>query len=65
MWISRYRYERLMDRIEALEKAVDVPYTSAPVGKLTRMLMDHFGLHYRRHTPADELVKKGGPERGG
>lgn len=64
MWISQSKYERLVERLEAVEKAVDVPYTSAHVGGLMRLLLDHLGLHYRRSDPVQELVKKGGPERG-
>lgn len=63
MWISKYKYNRIIERLDNLERAADVPYTSAPVGRLMRMLMDHLGVNHRRTEAHDEIVKKGGPEK--
>lgn len=66
MWISRKEYDRLVERLDKLEKATRVTgnYNEAEIGHLVYLLMAHMGLQYTRHPERYELEKKGGPERG-
>lgn len=66
MWISKYKYDRIIARLDELESATQVRGTGLGfhVGAAVKLLMDHLGLHHERTFPYDRLVKKGGPERG-
>ena len=68
MWISRRRYETLMnlqERVQKLEDAVWVPAAGQDrIGRVVHMLLDHLGLNYRKVLEHAKLEKKGGPEHG-
>lgn len=66
MWISKYKYDRIIARLNALEEETSIPIapTDLKVGRVVKMLLDHFGLHVERPMCFDRLAQKGGPERG-
>jgi hypothetical protein len=65
MWISKYKYERIIARLDELESATRVPATGGMhVGTMVYLLMQHFKLSHERTLAQDRLVTKGGPERG-
>ena len=66
MWISRNKYERIIERLNALEDATYCPaaYSDTKIGRLVKMMLDHLGLHVERTFQHDRLAKKGEPERG-
>ena len=79
MWISKKKYERIMERLGDIErlasrveyesnvKAIDHKGTRAEIAYLRdqfRVLVESLGLVHQQ-TPAKEAyVKKGGPEHG-
>lgn len=66
MWISKEKYQRIIDRLNALEDATYCPagHPDTKLGRVVKMMLDHLGLSIERPLPYDRLVKKGGPERG-
>lgn len=67
MWISKRKYERIMERLDMLEKGVRVPcngslWTQWNIGTLVYLILEHLGLQYERTHPTEKLVKKGGPD---
>jgi hypothetical protein len=65
MWISKAKYNRIIDRLDALEEATYCPagHPDSKIGRILKMVLDHLGLSIERPLPYDRLVKKGGPER--
>jgi hypothetical protein len=66
MWISKAKYERIIERLDALEEATYCPagHFDSKIGRIVKMILDHLSLSIERPLPYDRLVKKGGPERG-
>lgn len=68
MWISKHRLNRIEERLADVEKAVNVPLgpgdNDMRVGYYVALLLRRFKLVVRRTYPTEELVEKGGPERG-
>ena len=65
MWIKRRDYEKLVSRVDELEREVWCPQTfnKERLGRTVGMVMEHLGLTLDKPLPYAKLVKKGGPER--
>lgn len=64
MCISQKKYDCIIERLQELERAVDVPCSTTEVGMTVALLLRHLGLRHERTRPTTTLVKVGGPERG-
>lgn len=64
MWIRKAKYDRIIERLDKLEKDTWCPkgLSDSKVGRIVGMILDHLGLHIERPQPTDRLVKNGGPE---
>jgi len=64
MFISRKEYNRIIERLDALEDATRCPtgYPDTKLGRVVQLLLHHLGLTIERPLPYDRLVQKGGPE---
>jgi len=65
MWIKRRDYEKLVSRVDELEREVSCSQTfdKERLGRTVGMLMEYLGLTLDKPLPYAKLVKKGGPER--
>lgn len=66
MWISRYKYERIIARLDELETATRVPGPGygLHIGAVLYLLMEHLKVYPWVTPQRTEIKQKGGPEHG-